>query len=86
MGILSIVCCNVLGPVTWIMSNNALTAGAHTPEEANLINIARILGIIGTVLLVIGCLWVVLGGGLAAIGAATGGGAATAPGITPGVR
>lgn len=78
MGILSIVCCNVLGPVTWIMSKNALASGAHTPEEANLINIARILGIIGTVILILGCIWGVFMGGLGALGA-FGGAAAPVP-------
>lgn len=57
LGILSIVCCQILGPVAWIMGNKAVkeidaNPGAYSGRETA--NIGRILGIIGTVLLAIG--------------------------------
>ena len=52
MGALSIICCPILGPITWYLSNQALTAGTAT--DLSQVNIARILGIIGTVVLILG--------------------------------
>jgi uncharacterized membrane protein YjgN (DUF898 family) len=70
MGILGIVCCGFLAPVAWVMSNSAmatLNAGGGNESDRSMVNIARILGIIGTVLLVLGLLWAVAFGGLAAM-------------------
>lgn len=68
MGALSCVCCPILGPVTWFLSNQALTAG--TADDASQVNIARILGIIGTVFLVLGIIARVagIGAGIGGIG------------------
>lgn len=66
MGALSIICCPILGPVTWFLSNQALTSG--TADDASQVNIARILGIIGTVFLVLGII------GRFALGIGAGGG------------
>lgn len=75
LGILSIVCCQLLGPVAFIMGNNALAAyGASDPGDRQLVVIGRILGIIGTVLLVLSLLWTIFFGGLGMLGAMTGGG------------
>ncbi len=57
LGILSLVCCGVLGPVAWVMGNTAVreidaAPGRYTGRDAA--NIGRILGIIATVLLVVG--------------------------------
>ena len=62
LGILSLVVCGVLGPFAWVMGNRALreidasqmTAQPLGGREA--VNVGRILGIIGTVLLVLGVL------------------------------
>jgi hypothetical protein len=55
LGILGIVLCQILGPVAWIMGNNAMKlGGGGDPQQANLANIGRVLGIIGTVLLILG--------------------------------
>lgn len=52
MGAFSILCCPILGPVTWFLANNALTSG--TIDDPGKANIAKILGIIATVLFVLG--------------------------------
>ena len=83
LGILSIICCNILGPVTWIMGNNALRTldtGQDDPSQRQLVVIGRILGMVGTALLVLGVLWVLFLGGLGFLGALSGGGAAPPPG------
>ncbi|GIV06064.1 MAG: hypothetical protein KatS3mg016_1639 [Fimbriimonadales bacterium] len=63
LGILSIVCLPILGPVAWIMGNNALKEldqGFGDPNARGLVVAGRILGIIGTVLLILGCIYGVL--------------------------
>lgn len=63
LGILSIVCIPLLGPVAWIMGNNALREldqGFGDPNTRGLVVAGRILGIIGTVLLVLSCVYFVL--------------------------
>jgi hypothetical protein len=57
LGILGIVCCQVLSIVAWIMGNNELEgikAGRRNPANEGTANAARILGIIGTALLAVG--------------------------------
>lgn len=56
LGILSVVLCQVLGPFAWIMGNRVVAevdaaGGAYAGRDQA--NIGRILGIIGTVLLVL---------------------------------
>jgi uncharacterized membrane protein YjgN (DUF898 family) len=63
LGILSLVCIQLLGPVAWIMGNKALreidaAPGAYSNRST--VNAGRICGIISTVLLVIGVLWVIV--------------------------
>ena len=70
LGILSIVCCSPLGIVALIMGNNALKEIDAQPgrySNRQIVQIGRILGIIGIVLLVLGLIWVLFLGGLAAI-------------------
>jgi uncharacterized membrane protein YjgN (DUF898 family) len=62
LGILSIVCLPILGPVAWIMGNNALKEldqGFGNPSSRGLVVAGRILGIIGTVLLILSCIYVI---------------------------
>lgn len=82
MGVLGVACCTFLAPVTWVMSNSALKtldAGGGNPSDRSTVNIARILGIIGTVILVLSLLWLLFFGGMAAM---TGAGR---PPIQPGI-
>ena len=63
LGILSIVFCQICGPFAWIMGNKAIAAidsGQADPIERSNANIGRILGIIGTVFLVLGVLFFLL--------------------------
>jgi uncharacterized membrane protein (DUF485 family) len=63
LGILGIVCCQVLSIVAWIMGNNELEgirAGRRNPTNEGTANAARILGIVGTVLLGIGIIFGIL--------------------------
>lgn len=70
LGILGIVCCPFLGIAAWVMGNNeleAITSGRRDPVNLGTAKAARILGIIGTVLILVPLVfWV-----LAAIGTLT---------------
>lgn len=62
LGILSIVVCGFLAPFAWVMGNNelaAIDAGRRPPENRGTANAGRILGIIGTVLLAVGVLFLI---------------------------
>ncbi len=57
LGILSLVLCQILGPFAWVMGNKelaAIDAGRRAPENRGTAQAGRILGIISTVLLIIG--------------------------------
>ena len=57
VGILSFVCCGVLGPVAWYVGQqelNGIDAGRRDPTNRSTANAGRIIGIIATVLLVFG--------------------------------
>lgn len=64
LGILSIVCIQLLGPVAWVMGNGALreidaNPGAYSNRST--VNAGRICGIIGTIFLVLGVVtWIIL--------------------------
>ena len=57
LGILSLVVCQILGPIAWVMGNNELAgidAGRRPPQNCGTAQAGRILGIISTVLMIIG--------------------------------
>ena len=57
LGILSLVLCQILGPIAWVMGNNELAgidAGVRPPQNRGTAQAGRILGIISTVLFNIG--------------------------------
>jgi uncharacterized membrane protein YjgN (DUF898 family) len=63
LGILSLVCIQLLGPVAWILGNRALAEidanpGAYT--NRSVVNAGRICGIISSVLLVLGLVFAVI--------------------------
>ncbi len=61
LGILSIVCIPILGPVAWILGNNALKSGNVDPSQAGQINAGRICGMIGSALIIVGIIyWIVV--------------------------
>lgn len=68
LGILSIVCCGLLGIASWIMGNNELRAideGRRPPENRGTANAGRICGMIGLALTALGI--ILLGAGILAI-------------------
>jgi hypothetical protein len=69
MGAFGIMCCHILGPVTWIMANNALNVlnyGGGDESQRQHVEAARVLGMIATALIglalvggVIGFFWAI---------------------------
>jgi hypothetical protein len=56
LGIVSIVACPIIGPFAWVMANGDLKrmeAGDMDPEGKSNTTVGKILGIVGTVLLVL---------------------------------
>ncbi len=65
LGILGLVCLPILSPVAWIMGNSAmatLNAGGGDESQRGMANIGRILGIVGTVLMILYIIAWILGG------------------------
>jgi len=67
LGILSIVCCPLIGPLAWIWGKQDLAkvqAGEISQEAEQMTKIGMILGIVGTVFLILdllgGCVWGIL--------------------------
>ena len=63
LGILSLVVCQILGPIAWVMGNNELAgidAGSRPPQNRGTAQAGRILGIISTVLMIIGVVFLFL--------------------------
>ena len=63
LGILGLVLCQILGPFAWSMGNKemqAIDAGRRSPENRGTANAAKILGIVGTVLLAISIVVIIL--------------------------
>lgn len=61
-GILGLICCSVFAPVAWVMGNNAVkeidaAPGRYTGRD--LANVGKILGIVGTCLLVLTIVFVI---------------------------
>jgi hypothetical protein len=57
LGIMGLIVCQVLAPVAWYMGSQEVTAidtGRRDPSGRSTANAGRILGIIGTVFLIIG--------------------------------
>ena len=71
VGILGIVsCCYLLSPVAWYIGSQEIKAireGRSPAEGEVLANVGRILGIVGTVLMVLSVVWLVFMGGLAVL-------------------
>ncbi len=56
LGILSLVCCSVLGPFAWMQANEALgmiDQAGYDPVERSLVAAGQVCGMIGTGLLVL---------------------------------
>lgn len=71
LGILSVLCCYILGPVAWYLGKSDLDqikAGQLSREDEGLAKAGMILGIIGTIFLVLALIWTIFFGGLAIVG------------------
>jgi len=63
LGILGLVICQILGPFAWSIGNKelqAIDAGRRPPENRGTANAGKILGIVSTVLLAVGIVFIVL--------------------------
>ena len=70
LGILSLVCCSPLGIVALVMGNNALKEIDAQPGRygnRQIVQIGRILGIIGIVFLALSIVWLLFLGGISAV-------------------
>lgn len=76
LGILSIVtCCGILAPIAWYLGNQELKAireGRSSAAGDGIAKAGMILGILGTVWMVMILLWVFFWGGMAILSAWTG--------------
>lgn len=63
LSIFSLFCCQILSPVVFFMANKAQKSGTLAPGDVGTTNIAKIIGIIGTVLLVLGIINLIMHGG-----------------------
>ena len=73
LGIVGLLCCNLLGPVVWYMGKKELQGiaeGRIGAANEGTAKAGMILGIIGTCFLVFGILWIFFFGGMAILGAA----------------
>lgn len=70
LGILGIICCGLLAPVAWYIGSQELksiAAGTAPAAGEGLAKAGMILGIIGTVLLLLTMLWIFFAGGMAVL-------------------
>jgi hypothetical protein len=74
-GILGLVCCVIFAILAWAMGSSdlkAMAAGQMDPSGESLTKAGKILGIIGCAFAILGLLWMVFFGGMAALGAMRG--------------
>lgn len=68
LGILGIFCCGLLAPVAWYLGSQevkAISEGRSPIAGEGLAKAGMIMGIIGTILLVLSVLWIFFMGGMA---------------------
>jgi hypothetical protein len=73
LGIVGLLCCNLLGPVVWYMGKQemqGIAEGRIAAANEGTAKAGMILGMIGTALLAFGILWIFFFGGMAILGAA----------------
>ncbi|HWM92561.1 MAG TPA: DUF4190 domain-containing protein [Thermoanaerobaculia bacterium] len=68
VGILGVICCGLLAPIAWYLGNQeqqAIREGRSPAAGQGFAQAGVILGIIGTILLVLTLLWIFFAGGMA---------------------
>ncbi len=71
LGIVGLLCCNLLGPVVWYMGKQELQGiaeGRINAANEGTAKAGMILGMIGTAFLIFGILWIFFFGGMALLG------------------
>ena len=72
LGIVSLVCCPLCGPVAWYMGiqeGKAIKTGQSSAAGQGLATVGMVLGILGTIYLVFALLWILFFGGMAMLSA-----------------
>jgi hypothetical protein len=72
LGIVSIVCCGLVAPFAWYLGNKELqqiAAGLSPVAGQGLAQAGKILGIIGSILLILGLIWFFFMGGMVMLSA-----------------
>ena len=75
LGILGFLCCQLCAPFAWYYGNlevKAVKAGTSPASNQGFAMAGMILGIIGTIFLIFGLLWILFFGGMAVLGAFAG--------------
>lgn len=68
LGILGVICCGLAAPVAWYIGNQelqAILAGTSPAAGEGMAKAGKILGMIGTALMVLWLLWIFFMGGMA---------------------
>ena len=68
LGILGVVCCGLLAPIAWYLGSQeqkAIREGRSPAAGEGIAKAATILGMIGSILLVLSILWIFFWGGMA---------------------
>jgi len=72
LGLLSLICCGILGPFAWYLGSQelkAIAAGSSPAAGEGLAKVGMILGILGTIYLGLVTLWIFFMGGMAILSA-----------------
>ena len=72
LGILGFLCCQLCAPFAWYMGSQelkAIKAGTSPMAGEGTAKAGMILGIVGTILLVLACVWVLFFGGMTVLSA-----------------
>ncbi|MEP7009868.1 MAG: hypothetical protein ABJC13_06060 [Acidobacteriota bacterium] len=70
VGIVGVICCGLAAPFAWYLGNKELqliAAGQSSPAGEGAAKTGKILGMVGSALLVLGLAWVFIGGGMAIV-------------------
>jgi uncharacterized membrane protein YjgN (DUF898 family) len=68
LGILGVVCCGLLAPIAWYLGSQeqkAIREGRSPAAGEGIAKAATILGMIGSIILVLSILWIFFWGGMA---------------------
>lgn len=70
LGILGLICCSIAAPFAWYFGQtelNAIRAGRSSAAGEGMAMAGKITGIIGTIIMIFGLLWILFFGGMAVI-------------------